>query len=251
MSAIYFKARKAFDFSPHPFELGNILGLKKGYEDNHFLLKVYDLEDGAFYDYYLYHLKYYLSGGNHSEKDFFSHVWHIVSDRIDYFKGQDPFSAKHSLRISNIRKLNEFLDFLAPLDKWNIRPNDMLIKEKDEQISGLKAELEILINKMTDLEKYEVSVKPMVQDEHLPTFIDLLQQLKNLTLPNGRKLLVSDHESPYYKMVSKYFVYNGKDIPVNTARNYFVQKDPKDSMKGVKIPEDKKLFQIIPIKQRQ
>jgi len=246
MTATYFKARKAFDFNPHPFELGNILGLKMGYEDNHFLLKVYDLEEKIFQDYYQYHLEYYLSGGNRSEKDFFSHVWHIVSDRIDYFKGQDPFSSKHSLHVSNIRKLNEFLDFLALLDKWNIRPNDMLIKEKDEEICRLRAELDALKTKLADLEKYEVSVKPMIQDDHLPTFIDLLQQIKNLSLPNGRRLLVSDHESPYYKMVSKYFVYNGKDIPVNTVRNYFVQKDPKDSMKGVKIPEEKKLFEIIP-----
>lgn len=241
----YFKARRPFDFSPHPYELGNILGLKKGYEDNHFLLKIYDMEESSFQDYYNYHLKNYLSKHTFSEKEFFSHVWHIVSDRIDYFKGQDPFSSKHSLYISNIKKLNEFLDFLAPLDKWNIRPNDVLIKEKDEEIARLRSELEILQNKLADLEKYEVSVKPMIQDDHLPTFIDLLQQMKNLTLPNGRKLLVSDHESPYYKMVSKYFVYNGKDIPVNTVRNYFVQKDPKDSMKGVKIPKEKKLFEII------
>lgn len=249
MTATYFKARKAFDFNPHPFDLGNILGLKMGYEDNHFLLKIYELEKNVFQNYYHFHLEYYLSEGNRSEKEFFSHVWNIVSDRINYFKGQDPFSAKHSLHISNIRKLNEFLDFLALLDKWNIRPNDLLIKEKDGEIMKLRAELEMLQKKLADLEKYEVAVKPMVQDDHLPTFIDLLQQMKNLTLPNGRKLLVSDHESPYYKMVSKYFVYNGRDIPVNTARNYFVQKDPKDSMKGVKIPHDKKLFQIITIKQ--
>ncbi len=249
MLTTYFKARRPFDFSPHPYELGNILGLKQGYEDNHFLLKIYDMEESSFQDYYNYHLKNYLSKHTTSEKEFFSHVWHIVSDRIDYFKGQDPFSAKHSLYVSNIRKLNEFLSFLSPLDKWNIRSNDLLIKEKDKEIAKLRLELEILRKKLSELEKYEVSVKPMVQDDHLPTFIDLLQQLKNLTLPNGRKLLVSDHESPYYKMVSKYFVYNGKDIPVNTARNYFVQKDPKDSMKGVRIPEDKKLFQIIPIKQ--
>ncbi|MFE2861410.1 MULTISPECIES: hypothetical protein [Sphingobacterium] len=246
MALHYFKPRTAFDFSPHPYELGNILGLKNGYEDNHFLLKIYGLEEGAFSDYYRYHLKFYLSGGNRSEKEFFSHVWHIVSGRIAYFVGQDPFSSKHALHVSNTRKLNEFLAFLVPLDKWNIRPNDMLIKEKDEEIARLRSELEILRTKLSDLDKYEVSVRPMIQDEHLPTFIDLLQQMKNLTLPNGRKLLVSDHESPYYKMVSKYFVYNGKDIPVNTVRNYFVQKDPKDSMKGVKIPEEKKLFEIIP-----
>jgi len=242
----YFKPRKIFDFSPHPFDLGNILGLKKGYEDNHFLLKVYNLDDGSFYDYYLYHLKHYLSLHHTAEKEFFSHVWQIVSARIAHFERQDPFSSKHALHVSNIRKLNEFLEFLAPLDRWNIRPNDNLIKEKDDEIARLRSEIEILRNKLADLDKYEVSVKPMIQDEHLPTFIDLLQQMKNLSLPNGRKLLVSDHESPYYKMVSKYFVYNGKDIPVNTVRNYFVQKDPKDSMKGVKIPQEKKLFEIIP-----
>lgn len=49
MTATYFKARKAFDFNPNPFELGNILGLKMGYEDNHFLLKVYDLEEKIFH----------------------------------------------------------------------------------------------------------------------------------------------------------------------------------------------------------
>ncbi|QIH31501.1 MULTISPECIES: TMF family protein [Sphingobacterium] len=249
MPQYYFKVRKVFDLRPHPFAIGTIKGVPSGYEDNHFLLKIYGLKREVFGDYYQYHLEYYLSGGNRSEKEFFSHVWHIVSDRIDYFKGQSPYSSKHPLYVSNIGKLNEFLDFLAPLDKWNIRPNDILIKEKDEEISKLRTELETLQKKLADLEKYEVSVKPMVQDDHLPTFIDLLQQMKNLTLPNGRKLLVSDYESPYYKMVSKYFVYNGKDIPVNTVRNYFVQKDPKDSMKGVKIPDYKKLFKIIPIKQ--
>ncbi|MGF7025216.1 MULTISPECIES: hypothetical protein [Sphingobacterium] len=237
MVAYYFKERKVFDFRPHPFELCNILGLKKVYEDKHFLLKVYNLIDGSFYDYYLYHLQYYLSVKNSSEKDFISHVWQITSSRIAHFERQVPFSSKHSLYISNIRKLREFRIFLAPLDKWNIKPNHTIVKEKEKQIIGLRAELEILSKKLSDLEKYEVSVKPMIQDDHLPTFIDLLQQMRNLTLPNGRKLLVSDHESFYYKMVSKYFVYNSKDITVNTVWNYFVQKDPKDSMKGVKIPD--------------
>ena len=246
MASHYFKVRKSFDFRPHPFEIGNVKGVPDGYEDNHFLLKIYSLKQELFSDYYQYHLDYYLSKHNSSEKEFFSHVWHIVSDRIDYFKGQNPYSSKHPLYVSNIKKLGEFLNFLEPMDRWNIRPGKLLIKEKDEEIARLRFELDVLKMKLSELEKYEVSVKPMIQDEHLPTFIDLLQQIKSLTLPNGRKLLVSDHESPYYKMVSKYFVYNGKDIPVNTVRNYFVQKDPKDSMKGVKIPEEKKLFGIIP-----
>jgi len=30
MGLNYFKSRKRFDFSPHPFDVGNILGLKWG-----------------------------------------------------------------------------------------------------------------------------------------------------------------------------------------------------------------------------
>jgi len=53
----YFKARNPFEFDPHPFEPENILGLKKGYEDNLFLLKIYDMEESSFQDYYNYHLR--------------------------------------------------------------------------------------------------------------------------------------------------------------------------------------------------
>lgn len=199
MVAHYFKSRKTFDFRPHPFELGNILGLKKGYEDNHFLLKVYNLDDGSFYDYYVYHLQYYLSLKNSSEKDFFSHAWQITFSRIAHFERKNLFSAKHSLDTSNIRKLRELRIFLAPLDNWNIRPNDMLIKEKEKQIEGLRVELEILSTKLSDLEKYEVSVKPMVQGEYLPTFIDLLQQMRNVTLRMGGSYCPVIMKSPITK----------------------------------------------------
>ncbi|SPZ88278.1 Uncharacterised protein [Sphingobacterium multivorum] len=39
MSAHYFKARKILDFKSHPFSIGTIKGVPRGYEDNHFLLK--------------------------------------------------------------------------------------------------------------------------------------------------------------------------------------------------------------------
>lgn len=93
----YFKARRPFVFSPHPYELGNVLGLKQGYEDNHFLLKIYNMEESSFQDYYRYHMEYYLSKYATSEREFFSHVWHIVSDRIDYFK-QGPELAAHGMQ---------------------------------------------------------------------------------------------------------------------------------------------------------
>jgi hypothetical protein len=239
MTATYFKARKAFNPNPHPFELGNILGLKRGYEDNHFLLKVYDMEEKIFHDYYQYHLQYYLSQENRSEKDFFSHVWHIVSDRIDYFKGQNPFSSKHSLHVSNIMKLKQFLDYLSPKDQWNVRPNDILIKEKDELIAKLRKEVKTLSD-------FRPQRKIEIYDDYHTTVIDLFQQMQKLKLPNGAPLLRKDMLSPYYKIISNYFSNNKKEITLDTARNYFVGKD--DSLKEVKIPEDRQLFVILPKK---
>lgn len=250
MSSVYFKARKPFDFHPHPYELGNILGLKKGRANNHFLLKIYGLDVSRYEDYYLFHLQYYLSKKTGTEKEFLKYVWNTVQNRINFFQSQNPYSSENPLYLSNIEKLEAFLECIAGRDRWNIRPNDILLKEKNAAIAQLKSEVRALQSKLSGLEEFEVSVKAMIQDEHLPTFMNLIHQIKELSLPNGRKLLKSDYDSPYYKLVAKYFTYEGKDIPINSARNYFVQKDGKDAKKGVKIPEDKKLFLIIPKKEK-
>ncbi|MBB1643624.1 hypothetical protein [Sphingobacterium sp. UME9] len=244
----YFKCRKPFQINAHPYELGNILGLKKGYDDNHFLLKLYSIDHSDFKSYYSFHLEYF-SNRNPStrEKIFFSHVWSIVNVRIGYFETKDPFSAKHPRYVSNIQKLKEFRDFLSNYDYNNMLPQGELIKKKDSIIAELNRKLEQRDRRLKKLEEYEVSLKIMIQDDHLPTLIDLIHQIKELTLPrSSRKLLKSDYDSPYYKLISKYFSHQGKDIPINTARNYFVQKSAKDATKGSKVPEDKKLFSIIP-----
>ncbi len=244
----YFKCRKPFQINAHPYELGNILGLKKGYDDNHFLLKLYSIDHSDFKSYYSFHLEYFSNRNpSQGEKDFFSHVWSIVNARVSYFETRDPFSAKHPRYVSNIQKLKEFRDFLSNYDHDNMLPQGELIKKKDTIIAELHKKLEERERRLKTLEEYEVSLKIMIQDDHLPTFIDLIHQIKELSLPrSGRKLLKSDYDSPYYKLISKYFSHQGKDIPINTARNYFVQKSAKDATKGSKIPEDKKLFSIIP-----
>ncbi|OYD40433.1 hypothetical protein [Sphingobacterium cellulitidis] len=247
MSSKYFKYRKAFQRNAHPYDLGVLTGLRRGSDDNHFLLKVYKLEPSSFEGYYLYHLDYYLSKDEqNSEEEFFTHVWRIVSKRIEYFEGRDPFSSKHALYVANIEKLTTFQEFLSPKDQWNIRPNDVLLKEKDAKIAELHEKIKELEKKVEKLEAFNVSGKAMIQDEYLSTFMDLIHQIKDLSLPNGRKLVRSDFDSPYYKLVAKYFSHKGKAISIDTARNYFVKKDPKDAAKGVKIEEHEKLFRIVP-----
>lgn len=64
MSSKYFKYRRAFQRNVHPYDLGVLTGLKRGCDDNHFLLKVYKLDASAFEDYYRYHLECYLEKTN-------------------------------------------------------------------------------------------------------------------------------------------------------------------------------------------
>jgi len=248
MGPNYFKSRKPFDFSPHPFDVGNILGLKKGYGNNHFLLKIYGLDRAAFGDYYTYHLNYFQSTGQGTEKEFLSHVWHIVQTRIAYFERKNPFSSEHRLHQSNIAKLTGFQQYLATRDKWNIRPNGVLVKEKDGKIAELEARIQDLEEQVKAHSKYSISQQVYVEEGYLPTLIDLVQQLRELELPNGRKLLKSDHHSPYYKLIAKYFNHGGKDIPLDTARNYFVGKG-ESPIKGSQVPDDRKLFRIVPADQ--
>jgi len=244
MASQYFKTRKSFDFKAHAYALGNILGVSPGYEDNYFLLKLYSLDESFYRDYYSYHLDYYLSKRvDNKEKDFFTHIWYIVSDRIAYFQGRDPYSLKHALYLSNIEKLKSFQSFLSPKDQWNVRPNDVLLKEKDELIAKLQKENKQLTN-------FRVTRKIEIYEDHFTTVIDLLQQMQTLKLPNGAPLLRRDQQSPYYKILSNYFSNHKKEISLDTARNYFVDKAPEDAQKGVEIPENRKLFRIIPVENK-
>lgn len=244
MASQYFKTRKSFDFKAHAYALGNILGVSPGYEDNYFLLKLYSLDESFYRDYYSYHLDYYLSKrADNKEKDFFTHIWYIVFDRIAYFQGRDPYSLKHALYLSNIEKLKSFQSFLSPKDQWNVRPNDVLLKEKDELIAKLQKENKQLTN-------FRVTRKIEIYEDHFTTVIDLLQQMQRLKLPNGAPLLRRDQQSPYYKILSNYFSNHKKEISLDTARNYFVDKAPEDAQKGVEIPENRKLFRIIPVENK-
>jgi len=248
MGLKYFKSRKRFDFSPHPFDVGNIFGLKTGYGDNHFLLKIYGLDKAEFEAYYTHHLNHFISTGKGTEKDFLAHVWQIVQKRIEYFERKDPFSSGHPRHLSNIGKLTELQQYLGTRDKWNIRPNDVLLKEKDGKIAELEAHILDLEEQLKAHTKYGISQKVYVEDGYLPTLIDLIQQLRVVELPSGRNLLKSDHHSPYYKLIAKYFNHGGKEIPLDTARNYFVGKG-EAPIKGSQVPEDRKLFRIVPADQ--
>ncbi len=243
----YFRPRKAFSFSPHPYDLGTYVGLWRGYDDNHFLLKIYRMKEEEFSVYYRYHLNYALESNLITEKDFFNHVWQIIQRRIIHFETQNPFSRNHAMDRRNLEKLQQFQKYLHCVDEWDVRPSNIIIAEKDELIQKQREEIEKLCQQLEEWNEYQVALKIFIDDGHLPTFIDIVQQLREVRLPSGRKLLKSDYKISYAKMIAKYFSHGGKDIPIETARNYFVDKKGDVAVKGTPIQPGHRLFKIIPI----
>src|SRR5690606_41547730 len=95
------------------------------------MIKVWDMAE--FEQYYDVQLIFILSTVQDSEKDFHAHEWHIVQKRIEHFERKDPFTPEHPQHLSNIEKLTEFQRYLGTRDKWNVRPHDVLVKEKTER----------------------------------------------------------------------------------------------------------------------
>ena len=151
MKTSYFKPRKPFSFSPHPYDLGTFMGLWQNHDDNHFLLKIYSMDGKSFSDYYKYHLSYALENKMPSEQDFFRHVWQIVDNRIKHYEVQDPFSRNHAIHRTSIEKLQQFQKYLNSIDEWNARPSHIVITEKDRLIQNQKAKIEKMTIKLAKL----------------------------------------------------------------------------------------------------
>lgn len=249
MKVSYFKPREFLDFSPHLYDIGNPIGFWHKYDDNHFLLKIYKFDEHDFAAYYNYHLVYTLENNIGSAEDFFRHVWHIVENRIKHYEKQDPFSSSHTLHVQNIHKLQRFRKYLNSIDQWNARPSHIVIAEKEELIQKQKEEIEKLAARLSELNEYEVLQKISIEDNALPTLVDLLKQMSQLTLPSGRNFLACDKKSPYSKMISKYFSQDGKDIPLETSRNYFVEKKGDIPIKGTAVRKEHQIFKIVPVKE--
>jgi hypothetical protein len=126
---------------------------------------------------------------------------------------------------------------------------EVLLAEKDEQTRNLKDQIENLEAQIKEFNQYESAEKISVMEGKLTTVIDLFRQIQELTLPDERKLFRSQTQSPWYKMLSKYFLHGEKDIPINTSRNYFPATKNTKLIKGSEVADEDKIFTIAPKKQ--
>lgn len=249
MSNSYFKLRQPFNFSPHKFEVGRPFIFNKSYSDNFFFLKLYELSEEKYPAFYQYHLNYFLKENAGEEKEFFSYIYDLTTTRINYYKQQTPFGSRHVTNKESLRKCNQFLKFLHTIDQWNHHKSlEILLAEKEDQIQNLKAQIENLETQIKELNQYESAEKISIMEGKLPTVIDLFRQLQELSSSDDRKLFRSQTQSPWYKMLSKYFLHGEKEIPINTARNYFPANKSTKLIKGSDVADEDKIFKITPKK---
>jgi len=242
----FFRFRSRFDFSPNRFEIGNPIIQNKVQADNFFLKKLYQLTENEFESYYNLHLAYFSEGHYNQAEVFFKHVHDVVINRIKYFKRLDPFSKKYSRGLEPTRTLEKFLEFLKTIDQWHkTEPIESVIGDKDNQIDKLKQRITELENQLKEASKYDVVEKVVIDKGGLPAFMNLVDQIQELTMSNGNKLTRSQTQSPWYKMIAKYFVHGDKEISIDTARNYFPAKKGDKPAKFIEIAEKDKHFKIV------
>jgi hypothetical protein len=242
----YFHFRGRFDFSPNRFEIGNPIIQNIIQVDNFFLKKLYQLSENEFESYYNFHLSYFLESHPNGEEAFFKNVYNIVNTRVNYFNSLNPFSSKSKRTTAPKKQLEAFLNFLKVIDRWHkTEPLEYVIGDKDSQIDKLKQRIVELEGQLKEAVRYDAAEKVVIDKGGLPAFMNLIDQLQDLTLPNDNKLTRSQTQSPWYKMISKYFMHGDKDISIDTARNYFPAKKGDKPAKFIEIAEKDKLFKIV------
>ncbi|WPU92486.1 hypothetical protein SNE25_24470 [Mucilaginibacter sabulilitoris] len=197
-------------------------------------------------------MAFYLKSNPDDEENFFNYVYDIVTNRIKHFKRLDPFSEKYASGLVYIPKLETFVAFLKTIDQWHkTQAIESVISDKNKLIDQLQKRIIELESQLKEATKYDTIEKIVIDKSGLPVFIHLLKQFQRLTLPNDNKLTRSQTQSPWYKMIAKYFQHGENNIPIGTAQNYFPSQKDTDFTKYLNIDEKDKLFEIVPIPKKK
>jgi hypothetical protein len=144
------------------------------------------------------------------------------------------------------RKLEAFLTFLKTNDKWHKSATlELVIAEKDQLIDQLREKVAVLETKLQEAKEYEASEKVVITNGYFATFMDLVNQIQDLTVSDMTKFVRSQGQSPWYKMIARYFQHGDKPIPIDTAHNYLPPRNKPKPSKYTDIDEKDKLFKIV------
>jgi hypothetical protein len=238
----YFKFRGRFELFPYRYDIGWLIFSEKIFDLNFFVNKVYKIRQDEYASFYNHQLNYFLENNTSNEQAFFDHVYDIINTRIKFYKGLKP--SAQGLKFT--AKLEAFLNYLDSIDKWHkTQPLESVIADKNKQIDQLEGRIKELESQVKEAAKYEAGEKIVISKDGMPVFIDLIDQIRELKLPNGNKLVNSQTTSPWYKLIAKHFLNGDKPIAIGTAQNYFPADKDNPPPKYTIIAEKDKLFKII------
>jgi hypothetical protein len=241
-SDTYFKFRGRFELNPHRYDIGWPIFTDRVFGLNFFVNKIYKIKKDEYATFYNYRLNHYLKGNVGQEEAFFDHVYDIVNTRIKFYKGLKP--SAQGLKFT--AKLEAFLAYLESIDQWHkTQPLESVIADKNKKIEQLESRIKELESQVKEFAKYEAGEKIVISKDGLPMLIDLIDQVRELRLPNGNKLVNSQTASPWYKLIAKHFLNGDKPIAIGTAQNYFPADKDNPPPKYTIITEKDKLFKII------
>lgn len=241
----YFKFRGPFDKSPHHFEIGNPIKFDRKKGDNFFFKKFYSLRAEEYAEYYQFHLDWFLQYDTNTEKEFFTHVLDKIEDQIAHYHKKSITALD---TITSLEALRKFKDVLSQFDQWHIKKSlETVVAQQDIEISKLKEEILFLKGQIKAINRYEPDQKIRLLDGNLPQLIDLVKQIQDLEMPDGKKLARSQSQSPWYKMIARYFQHGENEISLETLRNYFPASKTGKLIKGSDIAESIKCFKIVSI----
>ena len=248
----YFKPHERFDRNPHRYDIGVFVGLKKGYEDNLFIKKLFTLPEQEYADYYQYHLSYFLGKELQGEQEFFSFVWQVVLRRIKYLEIKDPFNSSHALDMEILEKLLQFQKHLRSIDQWNTQKTlPEIIADQQEYIRKQQLEIAGLKEDIKEARKLETKEFINIADGYLLSFLDICLQTQEVLLPDtGKELVFSQTQIVWSKMIAKYFREGNNEISWETVRRYFPGNKKDPGIKYTKVPPELKLFKLTSVKKR-
>lgn len=254
MSLEFFRPRDRFDFSKDSLDIGKPFLWDRESFLKHFFLRIFAIGNHRWEEFYRHHLTYYMS--NHpdgSEEIFFKKLWLLIETRLKSLVLKDIYVSKTHVRDQKeIEHLKSFTGFLTAIDKWNCHETDKaaVVRLQTElysaldQIKNQKAELK-------EAKKLETTDHINIPKGYLLTVVDLFIELQKQTVDDKVELVFSRTQAIWMKMICRYFTEDHQAIKYDRLKRYF-SPDPDDlsKVKFAEVPDNKKLFKIVPTNKR-
>ncbi|WP_158798651.1 hypothetical protein [Pedobacter sp. L105] len=254
MSLEYFRQRDRFDFSKNTLDIGNYLHWNKKSFLKHFFLRIFATDASRWEEFYTRHLNYYLAKHEDGkEEDFFTHLWSLIETRLKTLVEKDIYESKNHVRDQQeIKHLKSLTGFLISIDKWNSHETEVeIIMRQQNQINTMQNKMDKMDKELKTFRLLETKDHINIPKGYVLTLVDIILQIQEQTIDGKIELAFAQTQAIWMKIICKYFTEDRQPIKYERIKRYFTP-DPDDLSKSKfsPVPENKKLFKIIPAKKR-